>query len=156
MIRGFVNGQMLRLSQGRVVADTIDYLVARFLFAGDEWTGLEKWMHLQQGARHYAIKLTDNETRKEDHMNLGAGQWLIWLHGNEVVEGEVTERITTNVCTLAVEETGATEGEVMQPVAPEVAEQLDARIVVLERKVAALSNGTTEAAPLYGGEVEVV
>jgi hypothetical protein len=140
MIRGFVQGQTLRLSQGRVVADTLDYLVARFLFAGDEWTGLEKWMHLQQDEYHYAIKLTDNETQKGDHLNLGAGQWLVWLHGNEVVDGEVTERITTNVCAFTVEATGALEGEVMPSVLPEVAEQLDARMTALEREQAGESH----------------
>jgi len=136
MIRAFVSGQTLRLSQSRVVADTIDYLVARFLFTGADWNGLEKWMHLQQGEYHYAIKLTDDQTRREDHLNLTEGQWLIWLHGNEVVDGEVTERITTNVCAFTVEATGALEGEVMPPVAPDVAEQLDARMTAIEREQA--------------------
>ena len=156
MIRGFVSGQTLRLSQSRVVADTIDYLVARFLFSGKDWDGLEKWMHLQQGDQHFAIRLTGDETRKEDHLNLGAGRWLVWLHGNEVADGEVVERITTNVCTLSVEATGAQEGDVMPSVAPDVAEQLAARLSALEQKLEGLPDTPTTSVPLYGGEVEVV
>lgn len=153
MIRGFVSGQTLRLSRSRVVADTLDYLVAHFLFSGKDWDGLEKWMHLQQGDGHFAIKLTGDETRKEDHLNLSAGQWLVWLHGNEVADGEVTARITTNVCSLTVEATGAMEGEIMPPVAPDMAEQLDARLSALEQRLESLPEAS---APLYGGEVEVV
>ena len=156
MIRGFVNGQTLRLSQERVVADTLDYLVARFLFAGEDWMGLEKWLHLEQGEYHYAIKLTGNETRKEDHLNLSAGQWLVWLHGNEVADGEVTERITTNVCALTVEETGGLEGEIMPPVAPEVAEQLEARMTALEREQAQGGHLPAVAASDEGKTLQVI
>lgn len=156
MIRGFVNGQTLRLSQERVVADTLDYLVARFLFAGEDWMGLEKWLHLEQGEYHYAIKLTGNETRKEDHLNLSAGQWLVWLHGNEVADGEVTERITTNVCALTVEETGGLEGEIMPPVAPEVAEQLEARMTALEREQAQGAHLPAVAASDEGKTLQVI
>lgn len=153
MIRGFVHGQTLRLSQGRVVADTLDYLVARFLFEGEDWTGMEKWMHLMQGDEHYAIKLTDDETRREDHLNLSAGQWLVWLHGNELAGGEVVERITTNVCTLIVEETGGMDGEVMPPVAPDVVEQLAARISALEQGGVS-GDGSSVTLPMVQAAVE--
>ena len=156
MIRGFVEGQMLRLSQKRVVAGTLDHLVARFLFAGNEWRGLEVWMHLQQGEQHYAIKLTQGQSKKEDHLNLSKGRWRVWLHGNAVVDGEVVERITTNICNITVEETGGEGGAPMPPVAPTVAEQREARLTTLERRVESLPDAPTESAPSYDGVVEVV
>ena len=35
MIKGYVQGQTLKLAQTRVVADTIDYLIAKFTFQGE-------------------------------------------------------------------------------------------------------------------------
>lgn len=132
MIKGFVQGQMLKLAGTHIVSDTLDYLVARFSFFGDDWTGLHKWVHLQKGDQLYAIKLMDDATRKEDHLNLSAGEWSVWLHGNEAVDGQVIERITTNACTFTVEQSGALEGEVFSQLPASEVEQLDARIAALE------------------------
>ncbi|MBE6619835.1 MAG: hypothetical protein E7625_00525 [Ruminococcaceae bacterium] len=132
MIKGFVQGQTLKLAGAHIVSDTLDYLVARFSFFGDDWTGLHKWVHLQKGDQLYAIKLTDDATRKEDHLNLSAGEWSVWLHGNETVDGQVIERITTNACTFTVEQSGALEGEAFEQLPASEAEQLDARIAALE------------------------
>lgn len=132
MIKGFVQGQTLKLAQTRVVADTIDYLIAQFRFQGEDWRALEKWMHLQQGEQLYVIKLTNDRTRKSDHLNLSAGEWAIWLHGNENVNGEVTQRITTNICAFTVERSGALEGDVLPELPASIGEQLEARIALLE------------------------
>ena len=113
-------------------------------------------MHLQQGEQHYAIKLTQGQSKKEDHLNLSKGKWRVWLHGNAVVDGEVVERITTNICNITVEETGSEGGALMPPVAPTVAEQLEARLTTLERRVESLPDAPTESAPNYDGVVEVV
>ena len=132
MIKGFVQGQTLKLAQTRVVADTIDYLIAKFHFQGEDWRGLEKWMHLQQGEQLYVIKLTDDRTQKRDHLNLSAGEWAVWLHGNENVDGVVTQRITTNICAFTVERSGALEGDAMPELPAGLGEQLQARIHALE------------------------
>jgi hypothetical protein len=133
MIKGFVQGQTLKLAQTRVVADTIDYLIAKFHFQGEDWRNLEKWMHLQQGEQLYAIKLTEDRTQKSDHLNLGAGEWAVWLHGNENSDGVVVQRITTNICSFTVIESGALEGEVMPELPATLGEQIDARLCALEQ-----------------------
>ena len=133
MIKGFVQGQTLKLAQTRIVADTIDYLIAKFHFQGEDWRGLEKWMHLQQGEQLYAIKLIEDKTQKSDHLNLGAGEWAIWLHGNENSDGVVVQRITTNICSFTVIASGALEGEVMPELPASLGEQIDARLCALEQ-----------------------
>ncbi|MBE6661619.1 MAG: hypothetical protein E7605_09505 [Ruminococcaceae bacterium] len=138
MIKGFVQGQTLKLAQTRVVADTIDYLIAKFHFQGEDWQGLEKWMHLQQGEQLYVIRLTNDRTRKNDHLNLGAGEWAVWLHGNEQVDGAVAQRITTNICAFTVERSGVLEGDAMPELPAGLGEQLDARVAVLEQQRGAL------------------
>ena len=132
MIKGFVQGQTLRLAQTRVVADSIDYLIAKFHFQGEDWRGLEKWMHLQQGEQLYVIQLIDDHTQKSDHLNLSAGEWAVWLHGNVSESGSVMQRITTNICTFTVEQSGALEGDAMPELPASIGEQLQARIAVLE------------------------
>ena len=138
MIKGFVQGQTLKLAQTRVVADTIDYLIAKFHFQGEDWRGLEKWMHLQQGEQLYVIKLTEDRTQKSDHLNLSAGEWAVWLHGNETVNGSVTQRITTNVCAFTVERSGAQDGDAMPELPAGLGEQLQARVAALEGQEAEL------------------
>ena len=132
MIKGFVQGQTLRLAQTRVVADSIDYLIAKFHFQGEDWRGLEKWMHLQQGEQLYVIQLNDDRTQKSDHLNLSAGEWAVWLHGNVSESGSVMQRITTNICTFTVEQSGALEGDAMPELPASIGEQLQARIAALE------------------------
>ena len=45
MITGQIVRQHLKLSDTHVVADTIDYLEAKFIFRTDDWDGLGKWVH---------------------------------------------------------------------------------------------------------------
>ena len=45
MITGQIVRQHLKLNDTHVVADTIDYLEAKFVFRTDDWDGLGKWVH---------------------------------------------------------------------------------------------------------------
>jgi len=135
MIKGFVQGQTLKLSHTKVVADSIDYLIAKFTFNGDDWTNMDKWMHLQKGESVYAVRLQDDKTKKEDHLNLGAGEWSIWLHGNLQEDGVVRERITTNICTIHVENSGALSGDALPELPASIGEQVMARMDVLEAQM---------------------
>ena len=173
MIKGFVRGQTLKLAHSHIVADTIDYLIAKFSFQGEDWRGLDKWMHLKQGEQTYVVRLIDDKTRKEDHLNLGAGVWSVWLHGAEQVDGQVVLRITTNVCDFKVEESGALDGEALPELPIGVSEQLAARVEALESQsphagalpsvneenegqVLTVVNGAWSAAQLLSGGGDVV
>jgi hypothetical protein len=92
-------------------------------------------MHLQKGESVYAVRLQSDRTRKEDHLNLDAGEWSVWLHGNSQEDGVVTERITTNVCTFTVEESGVLSGDALPELPAGVGEQVMARMEALEAQM---------------------
>jgi hypothetical protein len=131
MLYGEINRQRLKIINEHVVADTIDYLEARFAFSED-WDGLEKWAHFAKDGEVYDIRLTDDCIRKEDHLNLSAGIWKVYLHGNEFSGGKVIERITTNAAILKVEPTGTLDGEPFPEMPASVTEQILARLARLE------------------------
>lgn len=132
MLYGEINRQRLKIINEHVVADTIDYLEARFAFSED-WDGLEKWVHFAKDGEVYDIRLTDNCVRKEDHLNLSAGIWKVYLHGNEFSGGKVIERITTNAAILKVEPTGTLDGEPFPEMPASVTEQILARLSEVEQ-----------------------
>lgn len=127
MLYGEINRQRMKIINEHVVADTIDYLEARFAFSED-WDGLEKWVHCAKDGEVYDIRLTDDCIRKEDHLNLSAGIWKVYLHGNEFSGGKVIERITTNAAILKVEPTGTLDGEPFPEMPASVTEQILARL----------------------------
>lgn len=133
MITGFVRGQELRLNTPVIAADTIDYLTARFTFQTREWAGLEKWAHWQNGAEVYDIPLEDDRIMETAHLNLGAGTWNVWLHGNRFESGEVVCRITTEKAKVDVIPTGALVGEPFPEIPASVAEQILARLDNVEK-----------------------
>lgn len=133
MIAGFVRGQTLRLSVPRIAADTIDYLTAKFLFQSSDWDGLGKWAHFAQGEAAYDICLTDDEITADAHLNLSAGKWKVYLHGNRYADGAVVQRITTEVQELEVLPTGMLNGEPFPEMPASVTEQILARLDNVEQ-----------------------
>lgn len=140
MLYGEINRQRLKIINEHVVADTIDYLEARFAFSED-WDGLEKWVHFAKDGEVYDIRLTDDCIRKEDHLNLSAGIWKVYLHGNEFSGGKVIERITTNQAILKVEPTGALNGEPFPEMPASVTEQILARLDEVEQNGGGTGDG---------------
>ena len=133
MITGFVQGQVLRLSAPVVAADTLDYLTAQFVFRSADWSGMEKWAHFAKGGTVYDIPLTEDKIRCEDHLNLGAGEWKVYIHGNRFADGTVVERITTAEDVLRVVPTGALNGEPFPEMPASVTEQILARLDDVEQ-----------------------
>lgn len=128
MITGHIVRQRLNLCDSHVVADTIDYLEAKFIFKTDDWNGLDKWAHFSKDSSVYDIRLTDDCIRKEDHLNLSAGMWKVYLHGNEFRDGEVIQRITTDEEVLYVNPTGILDGNPFPEVPPSAGEQAFAAV----------------------------
>lgn len=149
MITGQIVRQHLKLNDTHVVADTIDYLEAKFIFRTDDWDGVEKWAHFAgSDGTVYDIRLNGDGIRKEDHLNLPAGTWTVCLHGNRFADGEVIQRITTNTETLCVEPTGILNGEPFPTVLPSAGEQIIAEAQAAEtgaKEAAAEAGRTAEA-----------
>ncbi|MBR5312207.1 MAG: collagen-like protein [Clostridia bacterium] len=134
MIYGEIFRQRFTLKNEHVVADTIDYLEMRFHFRTDDWDGLTKWAHFaNDGGTVCDIRLTDNCIRKEDHLNLSAGMWKVYLHGNEFRDGKVIQRITTDEAVLYVSPTGMLEGEPFPEMPASETERINARLDELEK-----------------------
>ena len=133
MITGFVQGQVLRLNAPVVAADTLDYLTAQFVFRSADWNGMEKWAHFAKGGTVYDIPLTDDKIRREDHLNLAAGEWKVYVHGNRFEGGKVVERITTAEDVLCVVPTGALNGEPFPEMPASVTEQILSRLDKVEQ-----------------------
>ena len=127
MIEGMIKGQKLRLSYPTVVADTLDYLKASFLFLSPEWTGLSKWVHFKNGDRVFTVALSDGQILAKDHLNLSEGIWTVYIHGERIENGEVVSRITTNSDMLLVEACGVLDGEPLPLTPPSVGEQILAK-----------------------------
>lgn len=133
MITGTVKGQSLRISSPTIAADTISYLTARFVFTSD-WDGAVKFAHFSCGENNYSVPLTDDEIREGDKLNLGAGTWKVWLHGERYKGGELTQRITTEEALLVVRATGSFEGGPF-PTTPSEIERLHAEFDKVKRGV---------------------
>ncbi len=133
VIVGHVYGQSLRLVEETVAADTIDYLEAKFLFRSGDWDGMEKWAHFaDESGRVFDVKLTGDCIRKEDHLNLGEGTWSVYLHGNVFEDGQVVERVTTDVAVMVVKPSGAIDGEPFPEMPASEIERICARLEALE------------------------
>lgn len=129
MLNGEIFRQRLKIANTHVVADTIDYLEAKFFFKTDDWDGLTKWAHFaNDGGTVYDIRLTEGCIRKEDHLNLSAGMWKVYLHGNEFRDGKVIQRITTDEAVLYVNPTGMLDGDPFPEVPPSAGEQAFAAV----------------------------
>lgn len=133
MITGTVKGQSLRISSPTIAADTISYLTARFVFTSD-WDGAVKFAHFSCGEKNYSVMLNNDEIGEGDKLNLGAGTWKVWLHGERYEGGELTQRITTEEALLVVRATGSFEGGPF-PTAPSEIERLHAEFDKVKRGV---------------------
>ena len=146
MITGHIIRQRLNLCDSHVVADTIDYLEAKFIFRTDDWNGLDKWVHFAKDSAVYDIRLTEDCIRKENHLNLSAGMWKVYLHGNEFRDGEVIQRITTDEVVLYVIPTGTLDGEPFPTVPPSAGEQIIASAEAAEAGAKAAAVEARQAA----------
>lgn len=145
-------GQRLFLARKEtVVADSINYLTARVAFSERDWDGLEKWMHFSQDDKHYVIDLIDDQITADRGVNLSAGNWAVYMHGNAIENGKSKQRITTNKITLNVLETGDLGGEPFPDIPPSSGEQIIAQAVQARDAAIAAAIRAEEAAGAGGG-----
>lgn len=124
MIVGQVHGQTLHVIYPTVASGTVGYLEAIFDFVTDDWAGLVKWAHFKKDDIVYDVQLTDGRIGREEHLDLEAGVWEVYLHGNAIVDGQVVMRITTEKQKLLVKESGLLEGSPLPEIPLSAAEQI--------------------------------
>lgn len=105
MLTGIIRGQRLMLRTPIVVADSINYLTAKFTFDPD-WTGRTITAYFVCGNKAITAELTDGEITAAQGVNLTAGRWELKLSG---IKGD--SRVTAGPVQFDVLPFGATEGE---------------------------------------------
>lgn len=111
-----------------LVGDSINYLSADFIFSED-WNGLYKVCYFAEKPEEnvpYQVPLQDDTIRADMHLNLWPGTWYTWVSGDKAENGEVVQRITTNVVEFTVDESGVI-GGVPFEIAPSVQEDVLAK-----------------------------
>ena len=148
MLTGIIRGQRLMLRTPIVVADSINYLTAKFTFDPD-WTGRTVTAYFVCGDKAITAELTDGEITAAQGINLTAGRWELKLSG---IKGD--SRVTAGPVQFDVLPFGATEGEL-----PDISltqyEQLLAKIGDMDELTTADKNtlvaAINEAAQSGGG-----
>ena len=148
MLTGIIRGQRLMLRTPIVVADSINYLTAKFTFDPD-WTGRAITAYFVCGDKAITAELTDGEITAAQGINLTAGRWELKLSG---IKGD--SRVTAGPVQFDVLPFGATEGEL-----PDISltqyEQLLAKIGDMDELTTADKNtlvaAINEAAQSGGG-----
>ena len=105
MLTGIIRGQRLVLRTPIVVADSINYLTAKFTFDPD-WTGRTVTAYFVCGDKAITAELTDGEITAAQGINLTAGRWELKLSG---IKGD--SRVTAGPVWFDVLPFGATDGE---------------------------------------------
>ena len=105
MLTGIIRGQRLMLRTPIVVADSINYLTAKFTFDPD-WTGRTVTAYFVCGDKAITAELTDGEITAAQGINLTAGRWELKLSG---IKGD--SRVTAGPVQFDVLPFGAAEGE---------------------------------------------
>lgn len=128
MIKFLVTGQQLKIVTPIVVADTHNYQTAEAVFRGTEWEPCSKWAHFIKDGEKYDVPFHSDEITADQSLDLTAGTWQVYIHGNayDADTDTVITRITTNTAYLKVE---AAEAESPFPsVTPSFAETLASEI----------------------------
>lgn len=131
-----VTGQNFRVISGssQLVSSTVNYVNAVCQFS-DEWTGLNKWLHLRApDGQVYDVEL--DEMDAVTHLNVSAaGLWELWIHGHRT---DPELRITTTSDTIQVIPCGMPEHPPLPPLSLSAQEQIASDAAHARAEVAAL------------------
>ncbi|MBS7388202.1 MAG: hypothetical protein KIG30_06500, partial [Eubacteriales bacterium] len=105
MLTGIIRGQRLMLRTPIVVADSINYLTAKFTFDPD-WAGRAITAYFVCGDKTITAELTSGEITAEQGINLTAGRWELKLSGIKA-----DSRVTAGPVWFDVLPFGAADGE---------------------------------------------
>lgn len=100
MITAFIKGQAIETTESVIVAESLNYLKAQFVFSTSDWNGLEKTAYFTQGDTTHSIELNENDVAFPLH--LSAGEWAVSVVGREHADGKLVERITSDSATIKV------------------------------------------------------
>lgn len=124
MITAFIKGQVIETNEPVIVAETLNYLKAQFVFITNDWNGLKKTAYFTQGDTTHSIDLDENNVTV-DYLHLSAGEWDISVVGREYADGKLVERITTDTATINVKPFKAGAGTPFPEATPNEIERIE-------------------------------
>lgn len=137
MITGYVNGQTLKLSAPPIVAGSVNYLEAVFLFRQREWDDMDVIRAVfSLAGTEYSIQLDDGRILPSSHLDLTVGTWAVHLVGSSYDGEELLQRITTQPAELVVLPTGGTGGNPLPQMPASDVERLEGRIESNTKRIA--------------------
>lgn len=156
MLTAIVKGQQLQLRTPLIVADSINYITAKFTF-DEDWEGRAVTAFFTQGDKTISAAVVNDEITAEQGINLTAGTWEVKLTG---VKGD--SRITAGPVKITALPFGSTEGE-LPDISPTQYEALlgmigdlsDLTTVAKETLVAAINEAATTGTGGGGGPSDV-
>ena len=102
-----INHQVLSMDTMTVVSHSKSFLSVKFEFLqSSEWEGMEKFAHFELAGQTFDVPLEGNTIPKSYGINLTAGRWYIYLHGDRYENGELKERVVTERCSFMVYSSG--------------------------------------------------
>ena len=156
MLTAIVKGQQLQLRTPLIVADSINYITAKFTF-DEDWEGRAVTAFFTQGDKTIPATVVNDEITAEQGINLTAGTWEVKLTG---VKGD--SRITAGPVKITALPFGSTEGE-LPDISPTQYEALlgmigdlsDLTTEAKETLVAAINEAATTGTGGGGGPSDV-
>ena len=103
MLKFLVTGQLLQIVTPLVAADSHNYITAEATFVGDDWDNTYKWAHFTLDDQTYHVPFYNDRIFADQHVDLTAGTWRVYLTGNELIDDTAVTRITTNSDIIYVE-----------------------------------------------------
>lgn len=126
MITAFIKGQAIETAESVIVAESLNYLKAQFVFVTNDWNGLIKTAYFTQGETTHPIDLDENNIATPIH--LGSGTWSVCVVGKEYKNGELVERITTDSAEITVKPFKVGKDTPFPEILPTEAERIEAKI----------------------------
>ena len=127
-----VSGQILDLlTPTKGISDDLNANSAEFDFRSSDWDNAEKWAHFSNpdynDGGDIAFLLVDDEISAERGLNLPAGIWEIYLHGDVVMNGETVQRLVTENQSIQIVQSGIEDPTELVNVTPTEGEQILAK-----------------------------
>lgn len=146
MILLSTRGQQLTVGSKIIVADTVNYIDVVINASGDWLRAQHIFAHFVQGEDEAVVEANNGRCS----VRLSAGEWSIWLHGETIVDGQITFRVTSTVERIKVQQSGMQGDDPFPPVFPTfgelIVEKVDKAIAAAE--AAENSAGVAEQAAI--------
>lgn len=125
-----IHGTHLSLvTPSRGISDQYKVYSARFDFRSPDWEGADKWAHfVPMGGSPILVNLYDDVITAERELELEAGVYEVFVHGDFEEGGAIVKRLVTNSVDIFINQSGIEDGEVFPDFDSDVVDAIDAAL----------------------------